>query len=202
MTPASSIIENTTSAVDHIIRYRRTIKPVFMNGRKIPDEVIRELLELADWAPTHANTEPWYFVVYAGDGVRKFCKDHAGLYKQNTPADRFTTAAHDKLENMGNTASHVIALCMKRGNNPKITEQEEYASVSCAAQNILLAAAARGIAVYWGSGGMTYTQAMKDYLGLGEADQVLGFLYLGYADTVLAPGRRIGPLAEKIRWVE
>lgn len=192
----------TTTGIDDIIRLRRTIKPVFMNGQRIPDGVIRELLELGDWAPTHAHTEPWYFVVYAGDGVRQFCRDHAELYRLNTPADRYTTAAYEKLETMGKTVSHVIALCMKRGDNPKIPEQEELVATACAAQNILLGAAARRLAVYWGTGGMNYHPAMKEYLGLEEADKVLGFLYLGYAEGALAPGQRIKPLAQKVRWVE
>ncbi len=192
----------TTMTIDDIIRLRRTTKPAVMNGKQIPDAVVRELLELADWAPTHAFTEPWYFVVYAGEGVQQFGKDHAELYRLNTPAERFATATYEKLETMGKTASHVILLCMKRGDNPKIPEIEELVSASCAAQNILLGAAARELAVYWGSGGMTFHPAMKEYLGLNEADKVLGYLYLGYADTVLAPGRRLKPLSEKVRWVQ
>jgi nitroreductase len=188
--------------LDDIIRQRRTVKPVLMNGKKIPDGVIRELLALADWAPTHAHTEPWYFVVYAGDGVRLFCRDHAELYRLNTPPDRFTTAAYEKLDAMGKSASHVIALCMKRGDNPKIPEQEELAATACAAQNILLAAAARGLAVYWGTGGMTYHPSMQEYLGLAESDKIIGFLYLGYADGARGPGQRIKPMAEKVRWVD
>ncbi|TDW99571.1 nitroreductase family protein [Dinghuibacter silviterrae] len=191
-----------TTSIEEIIRGRRTVKPASMNGQKIPDTVVRELLELGDWAPTHAHTEPWYFVVFAGDGVREFCRDHAELYRLNTPADRFTTAAYEKLEAMGKTTSHVIALCMKRGDNTKIPEQEEMASTACAGQNILLGAAARGLAGYWGTGGMTYHPSMKEYLGLEEADKLLGFLYLGYAEGALAPGQRIKPLAQKVRWVE
>ena len=42
-----------------IIRSRRSIKPVKMNGKKIPDEQVKELLKLANWAPTHGRTEPW-----------------------------------------------------------------------------------------------------------------------------------------------
>ena len=193
----------TTMTIDEIIRLRRTTKPVAMNGKKIPDGVVRELLELADWAPTHAFTEPWYFAVYAGDGVQQFGKDHAEMYRANTPPERFATATYEKLETMGKLASHAIILCMKRGDNPKIPEIEELVAASCAAQNILLGAAARELAVYWGSGGMTFHPAMKEYLGLGEADKVLGYLYLGYADNaVLAPGRRLRPLSEKIRWVD
>lgn len=190
------------TGIDDIIRLRRTVKPVFMNGGRIPDALVRELLELADWAPTHAHTEPWYFVVFAGDAVRRFDQDHAEMYKAHTPADKFLTATYEKLEKMGKTASHLIVLCMKRGNNPNIPEQEELVATGCAAENLLLAAAARGLAVYWGTGGRTYHPAMKEYLGLGEADKVLGLLYLGYADNAQGPGQRIVPLEQKVRWVQ
>jgi nitroreductase len=188
--------------IESVIRSRRTTKPQSMNGQRIPDAQVQELLELADWAPTHAYTEPWYFVVYGPESIRRFCKDHAELYKSNTPPEKFATAPYEKLETMGDQASHVIALCMKRGDNSKIPEQEELEAVACAVQNILLGATARGLATYWGSGGMTYHPAMKAYLGLGEADKVLGFLYLGYAENAQGPGRRLRPLEEKVRWVQ
>ena len=35
-----------------------------------------------------------------------------------------------------------------------------------------------------------------------EADKVLGLLYLGYADNAQAPGQRIKPLEQKVRWVQ
>jgi nitroreductase len=187
--------------LDDLIRLRRIVKPANMNGSRIPDQLIRELLELANWAPTHAYTEPWYFVVFAGDQAQQFCKDHAELYRANTPPDRFITASYEKLEIMGKTASHIVALCMRRGDNPKIPEQEELAATACGIQNMLLGAAARNIAVYWGTGGMTYHHAMKDYLGLLEADRVLGFLYLGYAEGAVAPGKRLSGIEDKVRWV-
>jgi nitroreductase len=42
-----------------------------MNGKKIPDEQITSLFELADRAPTHGLTEPWRFIVYADPAA--FC---------------------------------------------------------------------------------------------------------------------------------
>ncbi|WP_217604199.1 nitroreductase [Chitinophaga sp. GbtcB8] len=184
-----------------LIKDRRTIKPAAMNGKKIPDETIRQLLELANWAPTHGYTEPWYFVVYSGEGVKRFCTDHAELYKTHTPAAQYIPGNYEKLQHQGDLASHIIAICMKRGDNPKIPEIEEIAAVSCAVQNMWLGAAAEGIAAYWGSGGMTYTPAMQDYLGLRNQDKVLGFFYLGYTDQALPEGRRLKPIAEKVRVV-
>lgn len=186
--------------LEKVIVTRRTVKPANMNGKRIPDEQVQELLELADWAPTHGHTEPWYFVVFSGDAVQQFCTDHANLYKQFTPAEKFIPGNYEKLQQQGRLASHVIALCMKRGSNPKIPEIEEIAATACAVQNMWLGATARGIAAYWGSGGMTYHPAMQDYLELRDEDKVLGFFYLGYTDDAAREGTRVKPLAEKIRW--
>lgn len=187
-------------SIEEIIKQRRTVKPTSMNGEKIPDELVEQLLQLADWAPTHGYTEPWYFVVFSGDQVQQFCADHAVLYKANTPAENFIPGNFDKLKNQGNLASHIIAICMKRGNNPKIPVIEEVAAVSCAAQNMWLGATAMGIAAYWGSGGMTLHPAMRNYLSLGEEDQVLGLFYLGYTDEPVPAGKRLRPLSEKVLW--
>ncbi|MBC9912553.1 nitroreductase family protein [Chitinophaga varians] len=191
----------TASYLEKIIASRRTVKPTSMNGRKIADETVQQLLQMADWAPTHGYTEPWYFVVYGGEKVQEFCTAHADLYKQFTPADKFIAGSYDKLKSQGDLASHVIAICMKRGSNPKIPVIEEIAAVSCAVQNMWLSATAQGIAAYWGSGGMTFHPAMQDYLGLGDEDQVLGFFYLGYTDEPAQPGKRLRPLSEKVKWM-
>lgn len=187
--------------VEEVISHRRTTKPARMNGQTIDDDVIHQLLQMADWAPTHGNTEPWYFVVFSGEKVKKFCADHAEMYKEHTPTEKFNNESYEKLQHQGDMASHVMAICMKRGSNPKIPEAEEMASVACAVQNMWLDASARGIAAYWGSGGMTYNPAMREYLGLGEQDKVMGFFYLGYTDDPPRTGRRIKPLEEKVKWV-
>ncbi len=185
-------------AVATAIRQRRTIKAAQMNGQKIPDEMIQQLLELADWAPTHGRTEPWRFFVYSDDGVSAFCQQHANMYQQNA-GDNYQQATFDNLANMGNQVSHIIVAAMRRGDLPKIPPVEEIAAVSCAIENILVAATAAGIATFWSTGEQTLQPAMKNFLNLREEDHVLGILYVGYADTQ-PPAKRNTPLQEKIRW--
>lgn len=186
--------------VQEIIKKRRTVKPNLFNGKTTPDEYIRQLLALADWAPTHGKTEPWRFVVYSGEKVQHFCATHAEMYRQNIDPEKFMQGTYDKLLHMGNLTSHVVVAYMQRGNLPKIPALEEVAATACAVQNMLLGAAALGIAAYWGSGGMTYSEAMKTYLGLRQEDQVLGLLYFGYTDQPMPAGKRLTPLSQKIRW--
>jgi len=187
-------------AVQNLVRNRRSCKPALMNGKKIEDAVIYDLLELADWAPTHGHTEPWRFVVFANDKVKQFCKDHAALYKANTPQEKFENAKYEKLLHNADHVSHLIAVYMKRGSNPKITVTEEICAVAAAVQNVLLGASVLNIAALWSTGGLTYHKAMKTYFGLNDEDHMLGLLYLGYTDGASKEGKRIVPLQEKIGW--
>ena len=183
-----------------IIKIRRSTKPSAMNGEKISRELILQLLELADWAPNHGNTEPWRFFVYEAEGLKKFCADHANLYKKNTAEEQFTEAKFNTLQNLYQTLSHIMVVYVKKTEPTKIPFMEEYAAVAASIQNILLGAQASGISALWSTGGMTYNPAFKQYLGIEEADHVLGQLYLGYTDEAPREGKRKIPLEQKIIW--
>lgn len=189
---------DTASTLSSIIKNRRTTKPPMMNGKKIPNEQVKQLLELADWAPTHANTEPWYFIVYAEP--KTFCSEHAELYRDSTNAEDFMQFNYEKILHNGDKASHIIISIMKRGHLPKIPAIEEIVATACAMQNILLGATAFGIASFWSTGGMIHNPVMKQFFNLDEEDIVMGVLYLGYSDST-PTGERIIPLSEKVSWI-
>ena len=187
--------------VEKTIKNRRSIGWAKMNGKQVPDETVNQLLALADWAPTHGRTEPWYFFVYGGDALKQFGKTHADLYWQHTAEDKRQEATFEKLLHNVDLASHLIIAVMKRGTNPKIPQLEEIAAASAAVQNILLGATALGIATFWSTGGMTNNPALKDHLQLGPDDIILGLLYMGYTDEPAKDGVRNIPLAEKVKWL-
>ncbi|MFN4006056.1 MAG: nitroreductase [Chitinophagaceae bacterium] len=189
----------TFDTLTQIITQRRTTKPALMNGQLIPNDIVAQILALANWAPTHGRTEPWRFVVFAHDKVAQYCRLHAELYKKHTPAEQFVEATHQNLLHQGDKASHVVLAYMQRGNLPKIPAIEEVAAASCAIQNVLLGAQALGIAAYWGSGGMILKQPFKDWLQLQPEDQILGALFLGYTNEV-AMGKRNTDIDAKIKW--
>jgi nitroreductase len=192
---------NNFNVLQGIITDRRSIKPASLNGKKIADEQIKELLELANWAPTHGMTEPWRFVVYSGDAVREFCRQQADLYKNATPEDKFNATRYDKQLHNGDTTSHFIAVYMQKGANPNIPALEEICATAAAVQNILLGAQALGIAVLWSTGGNILQPVMKEYLGLREEDLMIGLLSLGYTDEPARQGRRT-PVETKTKWIE
>jgi len=192
-------MNNLFSCISEVIKNRRSIKPAKMNGKKIPDEQVNQLLQLANWAPTHGRTEPWRFFVYAGDKVKEFCYQHAELYKALTPSAKFEQAIYDKQLHYGDLASHLIIAIMQRGNSPKIPVLEEIAATAAAIQNILLGVSATGIAGFWSTSGMTHHPVMKVFLELKKEDVVMGMLYLGYSDEQ-PEGKRQTTMEEKVVW--
>ena len=182
-----------------VIKNRRSIKPAKMNGKKIPDEQVKQLLKLANWAPTHGRTEPWKFIVYSGDRVKEFCRRHADLYKAHVPAEKFDQATYDKQLHNGDLASHLIIAVMERGNLPKIPVLEEIVATSMAIQNILLGATAAGVASFLSTGGMTHHQPLKSFLQLKDEDVVIGLIYVGYTDEEVE-GKRQTEIDQKVVW--
>lgn len=189
------------NVLQEIIATRRSIKPAVFTGKKIADHQIRQLLDLANWAPTHGFTEPWRFIVYSGEAVRQFSHQHAELYRQGTTPTTFNAGKYEKQKHNGDKASHLILVYMQRGDNSNITELEEVCATAAAAQNILLGAEALGIAVLWSTGGMIMHPLMKTRLGLREEDVVIGQLFLGYTDEPSKPGRRV-PAETKTTWID
>ena len=102
-----------------IVINRRTIKPTAFNGKRIDDLQINQLLELANWAPSHGLTEPWRFIVYSGAAVRGFCHQLAELYRKITPPEKFTDSKYEKQAHNGDLASHLIVIFMQREDQPQ-----------------------------------------------------------------------------------
>lgn len=206
MTPPGKIHLPTFNIeeVNKLIRQRRSIFPKDFSGEKVSRAEVELLLENAHWAPTHGKTEPWFFKVYSGDALQSLGEAHAALYKQEMPADQFQEVKYEKLKKRPTECSHVIAICMKRGKNPKIPAIEEVSAVACAVQNMYLTTTALGFAGYWSPSGMTYHPGMKEIMGLGEEDQFMGFFMLGRPkDKEYWPkGYRKSGFAEKVEWVE
>ena len=185
--------------VEQCIRSRRSIKPTDFSADPVPHEVVDRMLEAANWAPNHGRTEPWRFFVYTEDAKLELGQTIADLYLQITKPENCRPATVDKLKNFAAASSHLIVIAMKRQESGKISRVDEVAAVACAVQNLHLMATACGVAGYWSSAKAICNDLMKDHLGLGADDEVLGMFYVGNAKGELPEGKRT-PAADKITW--
>ena len=192
--------KTTAMTVNDIIRRRRTIKPRQLANMDVDESIIREMLENANWAPTHGMTEPWRFKIYSGEARAKLGVFLADTYNKITSPDKFTEKKFESLRINPTLAPYVIAICMKRQESEKIPVIEEIQAVACAVQNMHLTAAAYGLGAFWSSNAAVCSEAMIKYVGLGSLDRVLGLFYVGYPAIDWPKGKR-QPINEKVEWI-
>jgi nitroreductase len=177
------------------------VYPKDYTGERVDDAIIYQMLENANWAPTHKFTEPWRFAVYTGEGLKKLAEQQAQVYKKVTEADgTFREERYKNLLTKPLQSSHIIAILMKRDEKKSVPAIEEIGAVFCAVQNIYLTSAAYGIGCYLSTGGVTYFDEAKEIFGLGQEDKLLGFMHVGVPslDRHINPRRR--PIEEKVTW--
>ena len=193
-------MNNEPEYINQLIRNRRSVFPDQLEqGKRIPDNIIEEILVNASWAPNHGRNEPWFFTVFTGDGLKTLADFQSSLYKAEA-GDNFSEATYNKLQQQPLKASHIISIGMKRGSNKRIPEIEEIEAVACAVQNIYLSVSAYELGGYWTTGGITYKESAKEFFGLGEDDKLLGFFYIGYVAVPSAKNTRVH-IVEKTKWV-
>ncbi|MEH6304779.1 nitroreductase [Olivibacter sp. CPCC 100613] len=188
---------NTEKIILDNIKYRRSIFPVSYIDQDIPDEIIKELLTYANYAPSHKLTQPWFFTVFNGEGRSALADKMAELYRAQTNEEQFLQKKYDNIKEKILKSAAIVAINIAYSGI--VPEWEEVAAIGCAAQNLWLAARAKGIGGYWSTPGTL--SGLKDFLQLGRNEACLGLFYLGYHHEKETTGLR-KPIDEKIRWIK
>ena len=188
------------SEVNELIRNRRTIYPEQFSDRKVHKEQIELILNNAQWAPTHGNTQPWRFKVFMEDGRQKLADFLGKTYLELTPKEQQNDMKLAKMLTRPMKSSVVIAVCMERQVEEKILEIEEIEAVACAIQNMHLSCTAYGLGGFWATPKLIYSPQMNEFLGLGAKDKCLGLFYIGYP-AIEWPKAHRKPLEYTTEWI-
>ncbi len=180
-----------------LLRERRSI----FNFR--PDPVPMPLLEVAleagRWAPNHKLTEPWRFTILGPETRVALIEDFAAfavrkLSPDATPDQRERAIAKARQKWSSKPAVVVVSQFLV---DDEFRRGEDYASVACAIQNIMLAAWAVGLGSQWSTTPVTRDPVAMAKAGIPEGERVVGFIFLGYPAEI--PETRRKPLAEVVR---
>ena len=159
--PARSEVLDVSTA----IRTRRTIRR--WTDRPVSDEIVKELLECALWAPSACNMQLWDFVVVTDPQTRQSLAEAVPF------ADK---------------AQVCIFICY----NTRFSEgsHANIQSASAAVMNMLLRAHSLGLGGFW-QATIHDRQKLRETLGLPKDIDVLSTTLFGYpAESPSAPARR------------
>lgn len=191
-----------TEQFNSIIQNRRSIHPPqFEKGKIIPDDIIWQILENANRAPTHKLTQPWRFTIFSGKGLENFADLQTHIYTRFA-GENFKEKKLKKLQDYPLLSSHVIVIAMKRSETTSIPEVEETIAVACAIENIYLSLTAYNLAGYFSTGGITYLEKAKPYFDLGEDDKLIGTFFLGYPQEIFSPLTKRTSVIKKVKWIK
>lgn len=178
--------------VNKAIRTRRSVRKY--KDEKLPEQTIRELIELAVWAPSAVNNQPWAFVVLED---REYLKNLSGRAKTFV-LERLDKLPHlEKYRSMlGNPDLDIFhgAPALVLIYSPK-TLDTYVNDCSMAALNLMLAAWDRGIGSSWigFARGIGNTPGVKKELGVPEEYQLVAPVILGYPEGSTASVDRKPP---------
>ena len=192
-------MDHNLHPISALIRARRAIYPKSYREQIIPEEILLEVLENANWAPTHKMTEPWRFRVLRGKSLERLGEFLAGHYRTHTSEEAYSEQKYQKMLSNPSRAGAVIVVIMRRDPDERLPEWEEIAAVSAAVQNMWLTCTAHGIGAYWST--PSAITRPNEFLDLKEGERCLGLFYMGYHDMPELPGKR-NPIEGKVEWLE
>lgn len=155
----------------------------------VPDEqVLTRAFEAAGSAPDHRLLRPWRYLTIQGDALGMLGE----LFYQAMLAANPERAAQEqsKLRQMPLRAPMIIVAILKRQEQAKVPDWEQWLSLGASVQNLLLTLHAEGFAAMWRTGDLTGLSAVKQGLGLMAGEEIGGFIYVGTAaGSKAAPAR-------------
>ncbi len=156
--------------VDEAIRARRTHKRY--RDDPVDESTLRQLLDLARYAPNHKLTQPWRFRVL-GPQTRGRLE---ALVDESEAA---------KLRR----APTLVLATAVRSEDP-VLAREDVLATGCAVYAILLGATALGLGSYWRTPACLREDAARALLGLEASEEVVGLVHLGPAEADPPPKQR------------
>ncbi|MBI4333223.1 MAG: nitroreductase family protein [Chloroflexi bacterium] len=196
----------TIDELTRLVRVRRSIRS--FKPDPIPDDYIGKILEVARWAMSGGNGQPWEFIVVKDPDTRARIFELFKAYRQigdvmeNTRAPEMRhpiTGTTSQGQPMFKNAPVIIAIC----GDPRTlqatvlhaqivgSERETYhMNMANATFLIHLAAASLGLGAQWVSTSPEWEGKLKALLGIPEPIRVPQIAPIGYPDYKPAPPYR------------
>jgi len=152
----------------------------------VPEELVKEAIEAATWAPNHHVTEPWHFYLLGTTAVDA-CLD---LVRDIVTAKKGDPKAGEhKAKSWSEKPGWLLITCRK--SEDELLHRENYAACCAATQNLMLYLWKAGVGTKWTTGDITRDPRLFDIVGADPDDEfVVGLIWYGYPKLTPAQSRK------------
>ena len=183
-----------------LVKHRRSIRG-YQKDKDVPEEYIQKILEIARWAPSGGNGQPWEFIVIRNAETRNKIADLFVKQQEHKREMEIAVRGEAKMTGAGfrNAPVYIIVLGDPRVNEsyPIRTMEEKsdshfYSGLANATLLVHLAAASLGLgSQYVSDASSPYMSIMlKVLLDVPEPLKVYHLIPIGYPSTPVAPRPR------------
>lgn len=164
-----------------------------------PDsEQLADIIALASRTPDHGKLAPWRFIIIGEDqraALAALLKS-AWIVENPGAADQNLSA----LDQFAHHAPTLLVLVSTPLQPHKIPLWEQQLSAGAVAMNLIHAAHAHGFVANWLTGWSAYNTHVATAFGLGKADRIAGYFFIGTPANALEERPRPDPAAIVTRW--
>lgn len=176
-------------ALADLMRARRTHMLVDRD-REVSPELVLELCELATWAPNHKKTWPWRFTLFTGNGRARLGEAFVADMIEADFGDDVKRAK--TLTKYLRTPAVLVVGCAPHENPSLHAENRD--AVAAGIQNLLLGAAALGLASFWSTPPVSTGTATLELCGFEPGDRLISVIYLGWPTGSVEMPERPSPV--------
>ncbi|QLE85285.1 NAD(P)H nitroreductase [Shewanella sp. Scap07] len=134
--------------------------------------------------PDHGGIQPFEFIIAQQAGLQALADHFVAAAKAEGGDEELL----EKCTKMPFRAPMVITIVAKVTAHPKVPALEQQLAAGCAVMAMQQAAFALGLGAIWRTGGLAFNRHLHQQLELVDADQIVGFLYIG-TPAVKAPSK-------------
>lgn len=172
------------SAILSFIRSRFSVRKY--KPDPVPEELVKQLIEAARWAPSAGNLQPWFYYVVTAEAAK----------------EKLASMAHG--QKFIESAPVCIVVCIEPERSARVYGDRGrslycYQDTAAAVQNILLTSTALGLGACWV--GSFDEDSIKKYLGMPEDRYPVALIPLGFPDDDPARRPKRREVEEMTQWI-
>ena len=200
----------------------------------VPRSLLQEVFDLARWSPSYKNSQPWEVLLLSGERKEALSREMLRLLEAGAPnspdlaaPDEWPPAEEAKINHLYQSREEAMGIDLR---DPKVIRKAKKANYSfygaphavylfqektlsqwslfdlgLFAQNLMLAAHAKGLGTVPQAFVTDYAQEIKEFLGIPASKRLVLGLSLGYPDPA-APVNQLrtdrSSVEDFVRWLE
>jgi F420 biosynthesis protein FbiB-like protein len=188
---------------NQILKKRRSVREFQAKG--VSRKIAKDLIDLARFAPSAHNAQPWRFVILENKGLQnKLAREMGAAFKKDLQKDRFSPEVIQgkikiSIDRIGG-APLAILVCLNKEDRhyfsdrrrSRLEELMAHQGIGAAIQNILLGAQAMGLGACWISAPLFCARAVRRVLDIETGLVPIALILIGYPKKIPQMPFRLG----------